>query len=80
MTLQSLVTTFDQGKDQLEEQDEVTSLAFCDLRTLFHEEESSIVILQRQIIMDDQAENMPFLVTSALSLKEQMQELHKKLA
>ena len=29
---------------------------------------------------DDQAENMPFLVTSTPSLEEQMQELQQKLA
>ena len=64
MTLQSSVTTFDQGKDHLEEQDEVTSPIFYDLGTLFQEEESSIVLAQSQTIEDDQAANMPVLVTS----------------
>jgi len=41
---------------------------------------SSTVILQQHIIEDDQAENMSVLVTSILSLEEQMQELQKKLA
>ena len=44
VTLQSSVTTFGQGKDHLEEQDEVTSPIFHDLRTLFQEEESSVVV------------------------------------
>jgi len=35
MILKSSVTTFDQGNYQIEEQDEVTSHAFYDLRTLF---------------------------------------------
>jgi len=55
VTLQSSVTTFDQGKDQLEEQDEVTSPVFYDLRTLFQEEESLVVIPQSQMIQNDQA-------------------------
>jgi len=66
------VTTFGQGKDQLEEQYEVTSPIFYDLKTLFQEEESSVVISQSQMIKDDQAANMPVLVTSTLSLEEQM--------
>ena len=58
VTLQSSDTTFYQGKDQLEEQDEVTSPTFYDLGTLFQEEESSVVISQSQIIEDDQVVNM----------------------
>ena len=80
VTLQSSVTTFGQGKDQLEEQDEVTSPIFYDLRTLFQEEESLVVVSQSQMIEDDQAANIPVLVTSTPSLKEQMQELQRKLA
>jgi len=80
VTLQSLVTTFDQGKDQLEAQDEITSPVFYDLRTLFQEEESSVAISQSQMIEDDQAINMPVLVTNTPSLEEQMQELQRKLA
>ena len=53
VTLQSSVTTFGQGKDQLEEQDEVTSPIFYDLRSLFQEEESSVVVSQSQMIEDD---------------------------
>jgi len=79
VTLQSYVTTFDQGKDQLEEQDKVTSTAFYDLRTLFQKEESSTVIPQQQIIEDDKDENMPVLITRIPSLEEQMQELQRKL-
>jgi len=79
VTLQSSITTFGQGKDQLEEQDEVTSPIFYDLRTLFQEEESSGVLSESQMIEDDQA-NMPVLVTSTPSLEEQMQELQRKLA
>jgi len=70
VTLQSSVTTFDQRKDQLEEQDEVTKPAFYDVRTLFQEEGSSSIILHGRIIEDDQAENMPVLLTSTPSLKE----------
>jgi len=80
VTFQSSVTTFGQGKDQLEEQDEVTSPIFYDLRTLFQEEESLVVVSQSQMIEDDQAANIPVLVTSTPSLKEQMQELQRKLA
>jgi len=38
--VQSSVTTFDRGQNQSEEQYEVTSPAFYDLRTLFQEESS----------------------------------------
>jgi len=75
VTVQSSVTTFNQGNDQLEEQDEVTSPVFYDLRALFQEEEPSVVISQTQTIEDDQTANMPVLVTSTPSLEEQMQEL-----
>ena len=75
MTVQSSITTFGQRKDQLEEQDDVTSPVFYDLRALFQEEEPSVVISQSQTIEDDQAANMPVFVTSTPSLKEQMQEL-----
>ena len=51
------------------------SPVFYGLRTLFQEEESPTVIPQDQIIEDDQAENMPFLVTNTPSLEEQIQEL-----
>jgi len=61
VTLQSSVSTFNQGKDQLKEYDKVTSPAFYDLRTLFQEEELSTVIPQEQIIGDDRADNMPGL-------------------
>ena len=74
VTLQSSVTTLGQEKDQLEEQEEVTSPVFYDLRTLFQEEESSVAVSQSQMIEDDQAANMPVLVTSTPSLEEQMQE------
>jgi len=77
--LQSSVTTFDQGHDQSEEQDEVTSPAFYDVRTLFQVEESPAVIPQVQVASDDQADNMLVLVTSTPSLKEQMQELQRSL-
>jgi len=80
VTLQSSITTFGQRKDHLEEHDEVTSPIFYDLRTLFHEEESSVVLSQSQTIEDDQAMNMPVLVTSTPSPKEQMQELQRKFA
>jgi len=80
VTLQSSVTTFGQRKDQLKEQEEVTSPVFYDLGTLFQEEESSVAVSQSQMIEDDQAANMPVLVTSTPSLEEQMQELQKKLA
>jgi len=72
VTLQSSVTTFNQGKDQLEEQNEVASPAFYDLRNLFHEEESLTVIPQEQITEGDQAQNMLVLVTSTPILEEQM--------
>ena len=74
MALQSSTTTFQQGKNQLKGQEEVTRPAFS------QEEASSNVILQEQISEDDQAENMPVLVTSTPSLEEQMQELQRKLA
>jgi len=64
--------TLDQCRDQFKEQDEVTSHALYDLRTLFQEAESSTVIPEGQITEDDQAENMPLLVTSNPSLEEQM--------
>jgi len=44
VTLQSSITTFGQGKEQLEEQDDVTSPVFYDLKTLFQEEESPVVL------------------------------------
>ena len=72
MTLQPSVNTCDQGKDPLEEQDEVTSPAFYDLRTLFHEEELSAFILQGQTTQDDLVDNIPVLVTNTSSLEEQM--------
>jgi len=53
VTVQSLVTTFAQGKDQLEEQDEVTRHVFYDLKALFQEEEPLVVISQSQMIEDD---------------------------
>ena len=74
-TLQSLVTTFDHKKNQLEEQDEIASPMFYDLKPLFQEEELSVVIPQGQMIEDDQAENMPVLVNSTPIIEEQMQEL-----
>jgi len=46
LTLQSFVTTLSQGRDQPEEQDEVTTPAFYDLRTLLCEEELSAFIPQ----------------------------------
>jgi len=75
VTLQSSITTFDQGQDQSEKQDEVTSPAFYDLRTHFQEDESPAVILQVRVTNDDQAESMLVLVTNTPSLEEQMQEL-----
>ena len=80
MTLHSSVTTLDQGKYQLKEQDEVTSLAFYDLRTLFEEEESLAVIPQVQVTSDDLADNMSISVTNTPSLDEQMQEPQRRLA
>ena len=74
MALQSSATTFQQGKDQLKRQDEVTRPAFS------QEEAASTVILQEQISEDDQAENMPDLATSTSSLEEQIQELQRKHA
>ena len=59
-------------KDQLEEQDEVTSPVSYDLITLFQEEKSSIVLSQNQTIEDDQAVNMPVFITSTPILEEQM--------
>jgi len=72
LTLQSSATTFDQGQDQSEEQDEVTSPTFFDIRTFFQEEESPAVIPQVQVSNDDQAENVLVLMTSTPSLDEQM--------
>jgi len=72
--LQSLVTTFNQGQDQSEEQDKVTSPTFYDLRRLFQEEESPAVILQVRVTNDDQAENMSILVTSTPSLEKNCNE------
>jgi len=80
VTLHSSVTTLDQGKYQLKEQDEVTSLAFYDLRTLFEEEESLAVIPQVQVTSDDLADNMSISVTNTPSLDEQMQEPQRRLA
>jgi len=74
VTLQSLVTTFNQGQDQSEEQDKVTSPTFYDLRRLFQEEESPAVILQVRVTNDDQAENMSILVTSTPSLEKNCNE------
>jgi len=78
--LQYFVTTLSQGKDQPEEQYNITSLAFYVLGTLFHEEELSAFIPRGQISQDDQADNMLVLVTSTPSLEAQMQELQRKLA
>ena len=69
------MTTFSLGRDQPEEQDEVTSGAFYDLRTFFQEEGSPVVIPKIQVTSDDQVENMPVLVTSTPRPEEQMQEL-----
>jgi len=69
VALQSSTATFQQGKNQLKGQHEVTRPAFS------QEEASSYVILHEQISEDDQAENMLVLVTSTPSLEEQMQEL-----
>jgi len=44
VTLQSSVTTVNQGRDQPEEQDEVINVAFYGLRTPSHEEELLAVI------------------------------------
>jgi len=76
VTLQSSFTNLSQGRDQIEEQDEIISPTFYDLRTLFHKEQLSTFIPQGQISQDDQADNIP--VTP--SLGDQMQELQRRLA
>ena len=70
MTLQSSVTTLSQGRDQPEEQDEVISPTFYDLKTLFHEEQFSAFIPQGQISQDEQVDDMLIELTSTPSLKE----------
>ena len=77
--MQSFVTTPIQGRVQPEEQQEVASLAFYDLGTLFYELELSAFIPQGQISQEHQVENMSALVTSTPSLEEQMLELQRRL-
>jgi len=54
VTLHSLVTTLDQGQDQLKEQDKYTSPVFYDLKNLFQKRSRSPAIIpQGQITRDD---------------------------
>jgi len=75
VTLQSSITTLNQGREQPEEQHKFVRSVFYDLETLFHEEELSAFVPQGQISQDDQADNMLVLATSSPSLEEPMQEL-----
>ena len=77
--MQSSLTTPIQGRDQPEEQQEVASPVLYDLGTVFYELELSALILKGQISQEHQIDNMSALVTSTPSIKEQMQELQRRL-